>query len=117
MFTKADCIDYTQLISIFIVCMAFVVGYYIYIDYQIKMVTTKPEKKNKITVRVLAAGFAMAYSAMLLPTAKETLDFQVYQVHVELYFVTRALLFLGMVGFGLITGGTFLSNIKGNGRN
>lgn len=80
------------------------------------MVVNKPEKTNKITVRVLAAGFTLAYAAMQIPTAKETLDFHVYTVSIELYSLTKAIIFLGMIGFGLITGGTFLSNIKGNGR-
>lgn len=88
-------------------------AYYIYIDYHIKMLSQTPEKKNKITVKILAAGFAMAYAAMLLPTAKETLDFDVYTVQIRLYFITRALVFLGMIAFGLITGGTYLSNFKG----
>jgi len=72
-----------------------------------------PEKTNKITVKILAAGFVIAYGAMLLPPAKETLDFQVYHVSIQLYSITRALIFLGMIGFGLITGGTYLSNFKG----
>lgn len=111
------CIDYTQIVIVGILSVALLVGYYLYIDYQVKMVTNKPEKKNKITVRVLAAGFSIAYSTMLLPMAKETLDFQLYSVKIELYYIIRALIFLGAIGFGLITAGTFLSNIKGNGGN
>lgn len=107
------CYDVTIVIIIAIVCGAVLKGYYIFLDHQFKMLHQAPEKKNKITVKILAAGFAMAYIAMLAPTAKETLDFQVYKVHVELYSVTKALLFLGAIGFGLITGGTFLTNIKG----
>lgn len=110
------CVDYTELIIVTIVCLALLVAYYLYIDHQIKMVVNKPEKTNKITVRVLAAGFTLAYAAMQIPTAKETLDFHVYTVSIELYSLTKAIIFLGMIGFGLITGGTFLSNIKGNGR-
>ncbi len=112
-----NCDNLIPLGIVTVICVALITGYYFYIDYQIKMLAKRPEKKNKITVRVLAAGFSMAYSAMLLPTAKETLDFQVYAVHVELYYLIRAIIFLGAIGFGLITAGTFLSNIKGNGGN
>lgn len=114
---KTTCIDYTELIVVTIVCVSLLVAYYLYIDNQVKMIKDKPEKTNKITVRILAAGFTLAYAAMQIPTAKETLDFHVYSLSVELYSLTKAIIFLGMIGFGLVTGGTFLSNIKGNGRN
>lgn len=78
------------------------------------MLANKPDTKNKITVRVLAAGFTMAYSIMLLPTSKEALDFFIYGLKIELYAITKAMIFLGALGFGLITGGTALSTlIKG----
>lgn len=114
--TPVPCVNYTQILGVGIVCISLLVAYYIYIDHQIKMATKQPEKTNKITIRVLAAGFTLAYAAMQIPTAKETLDFHVYSLSIELYSVTKALIFLGMIGFGLITGGTFLSNIKGNAR-
>lgn len=117
MTTNEPCVDYTQIIIVGFLLVGFLIAYYKYIDYQVKMLNSRPEKKNKITVRVLAAGFSIAYSTMLLPTAKETLDFQLYTVKIELYYLIRALIFLGAIGFGLITAGTFLSNIKGNGRN
>lgn len=113
---RETCVNYTQIIGVSIICVSLLVAYYIYIDHQIKMATNKPEKSNKITIKVLAAGFALAYGAMLVPTAKEALDFQFYSIRIELYSLTKALMFLGMIGFGLLTGGTFLSNIKGNAR-
>jgi len=113
---REACVNYTQIIGVGIVCVSLLVAYYFYIDHQVKMAANKPEKSNKITIKVLAAGFALAYGAMLVPTAKDTLDFQIYSMRIELYSLTKALIFLGMIGFGLLTGGTFLSNIKGNAR-
>ena len=111
--TAKLCYDITTVVIVFLLCASGIVAYYLYIDSQIKKVVSMPEKTNKITIKILAAGFTMAYAAMLLPTAKETLDFQVYHISIELYALTKALLFLGMLGFGLITGGTYLSNFKG----
>lgn len=109
-----NCTNYTQIASVSIVCLTLIVAYYLYIEYHIKMLLNKPATNNKITVRVLAAGFTMAYTIMLLPTSKEALDFQLYGLKIELYAITRAMIFLGALGFGLITGGTFLSTlIKG----
>lgn len=110
---KPTCLDVTNIVIVLIFCVSGMVCYYLYIDHHIRMLSKAPEKKNKITVKILAAGFSMAYAAMLLPTAKETLDFQIYKISIELYSITKALIFLGMVGFGLITGGTYLSNVKG----
>jgi hypothetical protein len=87
--------------------------YYKYIDKQILKVVNKPESKNKITFKVLAVGFGAAYGIMMLPMAKETLDFMVYGIKIELHAVTKAIVFIGMITFGAITGGTQLSNIKG----
>ncbi len=87
--------------------------YYKFIDQQILKVVAKPESKNKITFKVLAVGFGAAYGVMILPLAKEALDFTVYTVKVELYSVTKALVFIGMITFGALTGGTQLANIKG----
>ena len=111
------CIDYTQIVTVVLISFALLTAYYKYIDYQVKMLAKRPEKKNKITVRVLAAGFVVAYGVMLFPTAKETLDFQIYSMKIELYNIIRAIIFLGALTFGLITGGTYLSNIKGNAGN
>jgi len=117
MTTNEPCIDYTKIIVLIITGCLLLLAYYKYIDYQVKMVTLKPERKNKITVRVLAAGFVAAYLVMLMPMSKETLNFQVYSFKIEMYTTIRAIIFLGAITFGLITGGTFLSNIKGSGRN
>lgn len=112
------CIDYTQIITVILVSFVLLTAYYKYLDYQVKMLTKKPETKNKITVRVLAAGFVAAYVVMLLPTSKETLDFQVYSTKIELYNLLKAVIFIGALTFGLITGGTYFSSIiKGNGGN
>lgn len=105
--------DWSLVIIVALICGAALKGYYIFLDHQLKMLNQAPEKKNKITVKILAAGFAMAYGAMLLPTSRETLDFQIYSLHIELYAIVRVIIFLGMIVFGLITGGTYLSNFKG----
>ena len=107
------CYDITMVVIVFLVCGSGILAYYLYIESQVRKIVNTPEKTNKITIKILAAGFAMAYGAMLLPPARETLDFQIYHISIQLYSITRALIFLGMIGFGLITGGTFLSNIKG----
>lgn len=114
---KQPCLDYSSVIIViivFILCVSGIAGYYLYIEHQVKMLTKEPEKKNKITINILAAGFTMAYAAMLMPTAKETLDFIIYGLKVELYSLTKALIFLGMIVTGLVTGGTAIaSKIKG----
>jgi hypothetical protein len=76
----------------------------------------RPEKSHKITVRVLAAGFSAAWSIMQIPYCKTTLDFVYYGHHIDLFIPVNVILFIGMMGFGVITGGTFLTNIKGNDR-
>lgn len=75
---KIPCIDYSQIAVVFILCFTIIVVYYLYINKQVKMLANNPDAKNKITVRVLAAGFTMAYSIMLLPTSREALDFVIY---------------------------------------
>jgi uncharacterized membrane protein YedE/YeeE len=111
---KIECTNYTQIALVAVVCMTLIIAYYLYIDHQIKMATDKPNATNKITIRVLAGGFTMAYSIMLFPTSREALDFQLYGLKIELYALIKAIIFLGMLGFGLITGGTALSTlIKG----
>ena len=76
------------------------------------------EESKRITIRVLALGFTAAFGIMQLSMAKDSLDFKVYGHSIELYGVVKAIIFLGMIGFGIITGGTFLvSMVKGNGRN
>lgn len=111
---KQNCTNYTQIIVVSIVCLTLAIAYYFYIEYKIKMAVNKPDASNKITIQVLAAGFTMAYSIMLLPTSKEALDFQLYGMKIELYSITKALVFLGLLSFGLLTGGTQLSKlIKG----
>jgi hypothetical protein len=96
-----------------IICLVLLYLYWKFIDTQITKVVNKPEAKNKITVKILAVGFSAAYCIMLFPMAKETLDFQVYSVRIELYSVTKALIFVAALTFGSITGGASLSNIKG----
>lgn len=108
------CTNYTQLISISIVCITLLVAYYFYIDYQVRMATNRVTKSNKITIQVLAAGFTAMYAIMLLPTSKEALDFQVYGIRIELYAITKAIIFLIALGLGSVTGGNALSKlIKG----
>jgi hypothetical protein len=110
------CVDYTYWGVITILCVTGIIVYYLYLDAQFKKAVKTPEKANKITIRVLAAGFTLAYGAMLLPTSKETLDFHLYSFNVQLYSITRAIIFLGMIVTALITGGTYLAKfIKGNG--
>lgn len=88
--------------------------YYIYIYNKVKQIVEMPEKTNKITIQILASGFTVTYFAMMLPVFKETLDFDVYNVQIRLFYVVRLILFFGMIIFGLVTGGTFLANfIKG----
>jgi len=78
------------------------------------MAVKKPDSINKITIKVLAAGFTAMYCVMLLPTSKEALDFQVYGLKIELYALTKAIIFLVALGLGSITGGSELSKlIKG----
>ena len=74
----------------------------------------RPEKGKKVTVRVLAAGFTMVFGIMQLPYSKQTLDVTYYTYHVDLYTPINILIFLLMIGFNVIVGGTFLTNIKGN---
>lgn len=108
---KVDCTNYTQIALIVVICVTIIAAYYFYIDYQIRMATNKPDTKNKITIRVLAMGFTVAYSIMLLPTSKEALDFQLYGLKIEMYALVKATIFLGALGFGLVTGGTALSTL------
>ena len=108
---NVDCTNYTQVALVVVICVTIIAAYYFYIDYQIRMATNKPDTKNKITIRVLAMGFTVAYSIMLLPTSREALDFQVYGLKIELYAMVKAAIFLGALGFGLVTGGTALSTL------
>jgi hypothetical protein len=96
-----------------LICASFLYFYDRFIDRQIKKVVTKPEAKNKITIKILAVGFSAAYCVMLFPMAKDTLDFQVYQTKIELYSITKALIFVAALTFGAISGGASLANIKG----
>lgn len=111
---KSACFDYTIIVLVCIVCLTCLAAYYFYIDSQIKMLVKEPQTKNKITIRILALGFAMGYSVLLLPFSKDSLDFQFYGLKIELYAVTKAIFLLASLGFGSITGGTGLSTlIKG----
>lgn len=111
------CIDYTQIITVILVSFALLTAYYKYIDYQVTMLAKRPEKKNKITVRVLAAGFAAAYAIMLTPAAKETLNFQIYSIEIEAYNILKAIIFLCAMAFVVLTGGLWATNIKGTDNN
>lgn len=108
---KVDCTNYTEIALVVVLCVTIIAAYYFYIDYQIRMATNKPDTTNKITVRVLAMGFAVAYTIMLLPTSKDALDFQLYGMKIELYALVKAAIFLGALGFSLVTGGTALSTL------
>ncbi len=87
--------------------------YFYYIDKQVHLIVKQPEKANKSIIKILAVGFGSAYVAMLFPNAKETLDFNFYSWQIQLYSITKAIVFLCAIGFGSITGGTFLAKFKG----
>lgn len=111
---KEICYDVTGIIIAAIFGACALCMYYIYIYNRIRDIVDMPEKTNKITIKILASGFTVAYFAMMLPVFKETLDFDVYNVQVRLFYIVRLILFFGMIIFGLVTGGTFLANfIKG----
>lgn len=87
----------------------------LYVIYKIRKVNEhKPEKHNKITIRVVAAGSAAAWALMQIPYSKATLDVVYYNRHIDLYTPINIALFLLMIVSGVITGGTYLTNIKGN---
>lgn len=75
---------------------------------------SRPQRTKKITIRVLSAGFSAAWAVMQLPYSKTTLIFKYYGHEVDLHTPLNVLLFFGMIGFGIITGGRFLTNQKGN---
>jgi predicted membrane protein len=79
-----------------------------------KVNETKAEKPHKITIRVIAAGSTAAWLIMQVPYAKETLDVVYYNRHLDFYIPINIALFLLMIISGIITGGTYLTNIKGN---
>jgi len=98
----------------------FVVGVIIvlwkYIDNTIRMREGNAQpKSNKISARVKAAGYTGAFIFLQLPYAKTALDFQFYDYSIQLYSIVNAGMLLATLWYGGITGGTYLTNIKGNG--
>jgi|GEM_PF-1812170 len=97
----------------------FVIGVVIvlwkYIDRSIKMSLNTQPKSNKVTARVKAAGCTAAFIFLQIPYAKSTLDFDFYGFPIQLYAIVNAGMLLAALWYGIITGGTFLTNIKGNG--
>lgn len=75
----------------------------------------KDPSGSKITIRVLAAGFTSAWLTMQIPYAKTTLDVTYYTYHIDIYTPVNIFLFLGMITFGIVVGGTYLTRLKGNG--
>jgi phosphoglycerol transferase MdoB-like AlkP superfamily enzyme len=111
------CFNYTQLALTSIMVLCALYAYYHYINNHIRKLVNKPEKTNKITIRVLAAGVTAAFLTMQIPYSRTTLDVNYYSYHVDLYTPINIILFLGMIGLNIVVGGTFLTNIKGNARN
>lgn len=107
------CYDITFIVIAVIFAFCALRAYYYYIDKQVNIIVKQPEKTNKSIIKILAAGFTAAYIVMLLPNSKETLDFKFYQWEIQLYAVTKALVFLCAIGFGSVTGGTYLAKLKG----
>ena len=107
------CYDITFIVVASIFGFLTLRGYFYYIDKQVGAIVKQPEKTNKSIIKILAAGFTAAYIVMLFPNSKETLDFKFYQWEIQLYAVTKALVFLCAIGFGAITGGTYLAKLKG----
>lgn len=109
------CYDFTFIVIVIAVIFAFagLRAYYYYIDKQVNIIVKQPEKTNKSIIKILAAGFTAAYIVMLFPNSKDTLDFKFYQWEIQLYAVTKALVFLCAIGFGSVTGGTYLAKLKG----
>jgi len=107
------CYDITYIAIASIFGFLILRGYYYYIDKQVGVIVKQPEKANKSIIKILAAGFTAAYIVMLFPNSKETLDFKFYQWDVQLYAITKSLVFLCALGFGAVTGGTYLAKIKG----
>ncbi len=100
--------------------LAFVIGVVIvlwkYIDRNIKMQVKEPEppKSNKLPARVKAAGCTAAFILLQVPYAKTTLDVIYYGIHIDLYTPVNIGILLATIYYGIITGGTYLTNIKGN---
>ena len=107
------CYDITYIIISGIFIFASLKAFYYYVDKQVKVIVNQPQKTNKSIVKVLALGLGSAYVAMLFPQAKETLDFKFYSYTIQLYSITKAIVFLGAIGFGSISGGTILARFKG----
>lgn len=75
--------------------------------------TTQPNRK--ITIRKIAAGSTIGWGALQLPLAKTALVFTYYGYFIDMWIPINAIMFLTMISFGVITGGTYLTKIKGNG--
>lgn len=102
--------------------VVFVIGVVIvlwkYIDRELKMKeTTSQPKSNKVSARVKAAGCTAAFIFLQIPYAKTTLDVIYYGVHVDLYTPINIGMLLAAIYYGIITGGTYLTNIKGHATN
>lgn len=116
--TPNECVNYTKLIALFIICLTLFAGWYVYIDNKIRILANQPEATNKITIKVLAYGFAAGWGLMFIPAAKSTLDVMYYGVRVDLYTPVNMIMLLGALMFGTVTGGIAITNkFKNNGEN
>jgi hypothetical protein len=116
--TPNDCVNYTKLIGLFIICATLFSAWYIYIEKKIIMAVNKTQNNNKITIKVLAYGFAAGWGLMFIPAAKTTLDVIYYNVHIDLYTPVNMIMLLGALMFGTVTGGIAITNkFKSNGEN
>lgn len=109
--------QYFALLKVVIFVSGVVIVLWKYIDNSIKMkeVDLAP-KSNKVTARVKAAGCTAAFVFLQIPYAKTTLDVVYYGIHLDLYTPINIGMLLATIYYGIITGGTFLANIKGNAR-
>lgn len=105
-----------ELAKVAIIVFGLIVALWLYIDKAIKMAANDhAARSNKLPARVKAAGCTAAFIFLQIPYAKSTLDFQLYGFSIQLYAVVNAGMLLAALWYGIITGGTFLTNIKGNG--
>lgn len=88
-----------------------------YIDRSVKMSQELPLNSNKVTARVKAAGCTAAFIFLQIPYAKTTLDVVYYGLHIDLYTPVNIGMLLAAIYYGIITGGTYLTQIKGNATN
>jgi len=109
--------QYFALLKVLIFVIGVVIVLWKYIDNSIKMDNNLAAKSNKVTARVKAAGCTAAFVFLQIPYAKTTLDVIYYGIHIDLYTPINIGMLIATIYYGIITGGTFLTNIKGNAGN